>query len=57
MNFVTPLNVHSEYEIAQSIIKLKDYITFAKNNNFDFIPCYRLANNANINKAIENIKI
>ncbi len=37
MNYITQLNVHSDYELGQSLIKIDDYIDFAKKNKLKAI--------------------
>ena len=37
MKYITQLNVHSDYELGQSLIKIDDYIDFAKKNNLKAI--------------------
>lgn len=50
MNYVTQLNVHSDYELGQSLIKMDDYIDFAKNNNLKTIA---LTNDSVLSGVIE----
>lgn len=37
MKYITQLNVHSDYELGQSLIKIDDYVDFAKKNNLKAI--------------------
>ncbi|PPE06139.1 DNA polymerase III subunit alpha [Williamsoniiplasma lucivorax] len=37
MKFSPQLNVRTEYNFQESLIKIKDYISFAKTQNFDFV--------------------
>ena len=37
MKYITQLNVHSDYELGQSLIRIGDYIDFAKKNNLKAI--------------------